>query len=159
MSWFRRWKPDFTDGIIDLVPFRLRPSPVELGFGQVYNYLITPHGKSREMGQIELRLGESRSIYYFGHIGYHIDPPYRGHRYALRACRLLLPLIRQSGKSSIVITTDTDNIGSRKTCAYLGCHLERTVPVPLDITRRFEISSRKVRYIWCPEETPPSVPE
>ena len=87
-------------------------------------------------------------MYYFGHIGYHVDPPYRGNHYAKRACELLRPLILLHGKESVVITCDPDNWASRKTCIRLGCELERTVDVPKRIQTRWLISERKCRYIW-----------
>lgn len=145
---FRRFRPEFTDGVIDLVPIRLFPPEEEMGFGEVYDYIIAPHGQRREAGRISLRLGESPCVYYFGHIGYHVDPPWRGHHYAARACALLEPLIAASGKSSIVITTDPDNMPSRHTCERIGCTLESIVPVPPLMQSRWELSPVKCRYVW-----------
>ena len=145
---FRRFRPEFTDGVIDLVPIRLFPPEEEMGFGEVYDYIIAPHGQRREAGRISLRLGESPCVYYFGHIGYHVDPPWRGHHYAARACALLEPLIAASGKSSIVITTDPDNMPSRHTCERIGCILESIVPVPPLMPSRWELSPVKCRYVW-----------
>ena len=145
---FRRFRPEFTDGVIDLVPIRLFPPEEEMGFGEVYDYIIATHGQRREAGRISLRLGESPCVYYFGHIGYHVDPPWRGHHYAARACALLEPLIAASGKSSIVITTDPDNMPSRHTCERIGCILESIVPVPLLMQSRWELSPIKCRYVW-----------
>ena len=76
-----------TDGVIDLRPFQGYPPLKSMRFGEMHDYRITLHGKHREIGQISVRLGEGTGIYYFGHIGYHIDPPWRGHHYAARACR------------------------------------------------------------------------
>lgn len=146
--FFRRFHPELSDGVIDLVPIRLYPPDSEMGFGECYDYIIAPHGQSREAGRISLRLGESPCVYYFGHIGYHVDPPYRGRRYAQRACALLAPLMRSRGKTSVVITTDPDNIPSRRTCEGLGCEMERIVNVPREIRSRWEISPVKCRYIW-----------
>ena len=145
---FRRFRLEFTDGVIDLVPIRLFPPEEEMGFGEVYDYIIAPHGQRREAGRISLRLGESPCVYYFGHIGYHVDPPWRGHHYAARACALLEPLIAASGKSSIVITTDPDNMPSRHTCERIGCMLESIVPVPPLMQSRWELSPVKCRYVW-----------
>lgn len=145
---FRRFRPEFTDGVIDLVPIRLFPPEEEMDFGEVYDYIIAPHGQRREAGRISLRLGESPCVYYFGHIGYHVDPPWRGHHYAARACALLEPLIAASGKSSIVITTDPDNMPSRHTCERIGCMLESIVPVPPLMQSRWELSPVKCRYVW-----------
>lgn len=148
MFWFMRRKPDWTDGVVDLFAIDLYPPDEEMGFGEVYDYIITPHGVRREAGRISLRMGESECVYYFGHIGYHVDPPYRGHRYAQRACMLLRPVLEAAGKGSVVITTDPDNIPSRKTCEGLGCALENIVDVPERVYRRWEISRVKCRYIW-----------
>ena len=117
---FRRVRAEFSDGVIDLLPLRLYPPEKEMGFGRVYDYMIVRHGTHREVGRISLRMGESPCVYYFGHIGYHVDPPYRGNHYARRACALLRPLIALHGKSSVVITTDPDNWASRKTCLHAG---------------------------------------
>lgn len=146
--FFRRFRPAMTDGVIDLVPIALYPPDSDMGFGVCYDYIIAPHGTSREAGRISLRLGESPCVYYFGHIGYHVDPPYRGNHYALRACRLLQPLMLEKGKRSVVITADPDNFPSRRTCEKLGCTLERTANVPEEIRSRWEISPVKCRYIW-----------
>lgn len=146
--FFRRYHPAYTDGVIDLVPIRLYPPDSDMGFGECYDYIIAPHGVSREAGRISLRLGESPCVYYFGHIGYHVDPPYRGKRFAQRACALLKPLMLERGKKSVVITTDPDNIPSRRTCEGLGCEMERIVDVPREIRSRWEISAVKCRYIW-----------
>jgi predicted acetyltransferase len=150
--FFRKFRPAYSDGVIDLVSIRLYPPDSDMGFGECYDYIIAPHGQSREAGRISLRLGESPCVYYFGHIGYHVDPPYRGQHYARRACALLAELMRQRGKTSVVITTDPDNIPSRRTCEGLGCEMERIVDVPREIRSRWEISAVKCRYIWRLDE-------
>ena len=68
MKWFFSPKVEFTDGEIDR---------------------IAEHGNRQEIGRISYRPGESAAIYYFGHIGYHIDPQWRGNHYAEKACRLI----------------------------------------------------------------------
>ncbi len=145
---FRRNKPEYSDGVIDLIPIHISPPARELGFGHEQIWRITLHDERREIGQLSYRDGESRCVYYYGHIGYHIDPPFRGRHFAYRACRLIEPEIRMSGKTSVVITCDTDNEPSRRTCERLGCLFERVADVPEDIYSKFEISRRKCRYIW-----------
>lgn len=146
--FFRRFSVAFTDGVVDLIPLNLWPPDEEMGFGENYDFMISPHGRRREAGRISLRVGESPCVYYFGHIGYHVDPPYRGQHFARRACALLVPLMLREGKRSVVITTDPDNVPSRRTCEGLGCELERIVDVPESIQKRWEISAVKCRYIW-----------
>jgi len=99
-------------------------------------------------GEIALRIGDSPEQFYLGHVGYHVDEPYRGHGYALRACRLTAPFLQSFGMRTAVITTDTDNRPSIRTCENLGCVLESTVAVPPQMADKLEISRMKRRFIW-----------
>lgn len=82
-------------------------------------------------GGIGLRVGTTQAIeLYYGHIGYHVYPPARGHHYAERACRLLLPLARYHGLRKLWITCNPDNLASRRTCERLGATLVEIIPVP-----------------------------
>jgi len=148
MSWIIRRKPEFSDGEIDLFPLRSPLNERELGFGRERIWRITEHGERHEIGQIAYRPGEGRGIFFFGHIGYHIDPPWRGKHFARKACLLIREEIARSGKSSVIITCDPDNEPSRKTCLALGCLWERDVDVDKDLQEKYEISSRKSRFIW-----------
>ena len=145
---FRCRRAEYSDEVIDLIPVHLNPPNRELRFGHEQIWKITLHNEKEEIGRISYRDGESRCVYYYGHIGYHIDPPYRGKHYAYRACRLIEREIRLSGKTSVIITCDPDNEPSRKTCLRLGCLFERIADVPEDIFQKYEISRQKCRYIW-----------
>ena len=145
---FHRYRAEYTDGVIDLIPLHIGPPDPELHFGHEQIWRITLHNNRKEIGQISYRDGESRCVYYYGHIGYHIDPPYRGNHYAVRACRLIRGEIRMSGKSSAVITCDPDNQGSRRTCERIGCLLEGEVYVPEELQKKHQLSAVKCRYIW-----------
>jgi len=150
---FRRYRAEYSDGVIDLVPMHIRHPDPALEFGHEQIWRITRHNERKEVGQISYRDGESRPIYYYGHIGYHIDPPYRGRHYAWRACRLIRDEIRMSGKTTAVITCDPDNMASRKTCERLGCLFEGETAVPEDLVKKFDLSRKKCRYIWRITET------
>ncbi len=141
-------KPEYTDGEIDLIPLSMHRDTEGPDFGHEKNWRIVEHGKRQEIGQIAYRSGESTAVYYFGHIGYHIDPPWRGRHYAAKACALIADEIRRSGKSSVIITCDPDNAASRRTCELLGCLWECEVDVDEDLRKRYEISARKERFIW-----------
>ena len=145
---FHRYRAEYTDGVIDLIPMHFTPPDPSMGFGREQIWRITLHNSKKEIGQISYRNGESRCIYYFGHIGYHIDPPYRGNHYARRACLLIKKEILTGGKTSVSITCDPDNEPSRRTCIGLGCLWEGITSVPDDIREKYEISSTKCRYIW-----------
>lgn len=138
----------WADHEIELYPVYGGWTDPDMGFGTVRDFIISPKGRRIEAGRISVRLGESPCIYYFGHIGYHIDFKWRGHGWAERACRLVAPEFLRAGKRSVVITCDPDNQPSRKTCEHLGARLERTVDVPGEIRDRWEISPVKCRYIW-----------
>jgi tagatose 1,6-diphosphate aldolase len=100
-----------------------------------------------EMGFINLRVGQGENlIRYRGHIGYGVNPEYRGHGYAARACCLLLPLSRRHGLNPLWITCNPDNIASRKTCERLGAQLVEVVTVP-EGTEAYRAGARqKYRY-------------
>lgn len=104
----------------------------------------------RAAGELALRLGEGPALFYLGHVGYHVDPPYQGRHYALQACRLALPVFSEFGLFSFVITTDDDNLPSIRTCEKLGCRLESTVDVPCWCRSEFGLSERKRRYVFGP---------
>ena len=104
--------------------------------------------QDRTAGEIALRVGEGPGLFYLGHVGYHVDPPYQGRHFALQACRLCLPVFAEMGQHSFVITTDEDNFPSVRTCEALGCVLESTVDVPPWCVSEFQISRRKRRYVY-----------
>ncbi len=137
----------FADSEIELVLSKDDVTDPECGIMGGYVFYIYPPKSRQYMGYISLRLGESPGLYYLGHIGYRIEAEYRGHGYAARACSLMMPLLQQMQMRSIVITTDVDNIPSRKTCEKLGCVLERIAPVPPEYRAICSGSVRKCRYI------------
>jgi tagatose 1,6-diphosphate aldolase len=88
-------------------------------------------GGMRIAGGISLRIGDTADLrLYVGHVGYHVYPPYRGHRYAERATRLLLPLARHHGLRELWITANPENAASCATCERLGAALIDTIPLP-----------------------------
>lgn len=83
------------------------------------------------MGRLSLRIGHTEHIEkYAGHIGYSVDPPYRGRRLAARSCLLILPLARAHGINPLWITCNPENVASRRTCEIIGSTLVETVPIP-----------------------------
>lgn len=85
------------------------------------------------MGKVRLRVGLTAMLrLYGGHIGYEVDEPFRGHRYAARSCRLLAPLMQALGIDTAVITCNPDNIPSAKTIESLGAQLVATKEVEVE---------------------------
>lgn len=145
-SFLRR--PLFKSRNIALVMTRDGLYDAEAGVEDGFIFDICPVGhRRRSAGYVSLRLGESAGLYYLGHIGYRVEPPFRGRGYAAEAVRLLMPLMRECGLQSVVITTNEDNIPSRKTCEKLGCVLESIVPVPERYRELCMGARSKCRYI------------
>jgi hypothetical protein len=98
-------------------------------------------------GGIAMRIGHSDDIErYYGHVGYHVYPPSRGHHYAERAVRLLLPLAQHHGMNPLWITTNPDNLASRRTCERLGAEFVETLEVPQGHPLYLRGERRKCRY-------------
>src|SRR5512139_161798 len=74
------------------------PGDPAINYVPAYKFKMTLTDQLEEIGNIELRVGNTDSIVLFGgHIAYGVELAYRGHHYAARACRLLLPLARSHG--------------------------------------------------------------
>lgn len=147
MRLFSR-KPMFSDGEVDLVLSNERVSDSLCGIEGGFTFYMYRARSRQYMGYVSLRLGESPGLYYLGHIGYRVEPEYRGMHLAERGCRLMLPLIRKLGLKSLVITNNVENAPSRKTAERLGCVLESIVPVPGEYRAICAGAPFKCRYIW-----------
>lgn len=144
-----RGEPMLRNAELALVPKEYYGYNRNIRCEHTFVFAILALGEQAPAGEIALRIGDSPEQFYLGHIGYHIDPPYRGHGYAGKACRLCVPFLIDWGLRSIVITTDPGNTASVKTCLRLGCELECTVSVPAYVRDKVEISSEKHRFLWC----------
>lgn len=98
-------------------------------------------------GALGLRLGHEENLeMYLGHLGYHVLPPARGHHFAERACRLVLPIARQHGFKELWITTNPDNTASRRTIEHLGGVWVNQVDVPPQNPLYAQGDRQKYRY-------------
>ena len=148
----RRKEPMFADAQIRLLPREYYGYSKRIRCEHTFVFDVATREGMQVAGEIALRIGDSAEMFYLGHIGYHIDPPFRGHGYAARACLLAAPVFRALDMDNVVITTDPDNQPSVKTCLRLGCQWESTVPVPLYIKDKLDISDIKHRFIWTLRE-------
>jgi len=82
----------------------------------------------KKMGQIGLKIGPLPE--YIGHLSYEVLEPFRGHRYAARACRMLARFAMRHGVAELAITCLPDNAASKRTCELAGARLLGTVKVP-----------------------------
>jgi len=126
--------PELSDGVIYLVCTQKRPAIPEKKYVPAYDFAICKGGE--KVGEINLRIGyggfgpDESSLYYGGQIGYGIDEKYRGNGYAVRACRLLLPVAKAHGMTKLLITNNVTNTASKRVCEKLGARFVRTVRLP-----------------------------
>lgn len=106
------------------------------------------HSETREvLGNLRLSLGSTPHLErYAGHIGYGVLPGHRGHHYAARAVRLLLPFAYKTGLNPLWITCDPENLASRRTLELAGAEFVEIVDVPEDCIIRRNGHPRKRRY-------------
>jgi predicted acetyltransferase len=102
------------------------------GWGFSYIYDIVHKHHQRVVGRCDLRLGDNETLALAGNIGYTIYVPYRGHHYAAEACKLLFKQAKHVGMKEVLITCNTDNPASYRTCELAGCSFVRTQHVPMN---------------------------
>jgi predicted acetyltransferase len=100
-----------------------------------------------EAGGIRLRVGDSELFcLWAGHIGFNVEPNFRGHRVAERATRLVLPLARFHGLNPVWLTCNPDNVASQITLRRLGAEFVETVSVPAHYAVFEPTATQKQRY-------------
>ena len=121
----------FTDGELTLVLAELVPSdPVK---GWVAYYLFEMQVAGTVVGRILVRAARTHFLdHYAGQIGYTVQEEHRGHRYAARSVRLLVPFARQLDMGTLWITCDPSNAASRRSCEHAGATFVEIVPLPVD---------------------------
>ena len=127
LDWFCKEKP-LTYGDIQLIKMYTSQEKGANGFYPMHRFGI--HVQKDMVGTIDFRDGFDPWLYFGGHIGYRIDPRFRGSHYAYQACMALIPFIQQHHHDTIYITASPENIASRKTIEKLGAFLLDTVDVP-----------------------------
>ncbi|MEZ4732041.1 MAG: GNAT family N-acetyltransferase [Caldilineaceae bacterium] len=112
-----------------------------------YRFKMTRPDRAIEMGRIDLRVGNSHDlIMYAGHIGYRVHSAYRGHHFAARSVRLLVPLARAHKLGTLWITCNPDNWASRRSCELAGLELVEIVDIPPNIAMYYQGEHQKCRY-------------
>ena len=85
-----------------------------------------------KIGFCDLRVGHNETSYVVGNVSYTVFPPFRGNRYATKACGLLFQLAKRHGMEYLWITCDPDNTASAKTCEIAGGRLLEIAEIPKD---------------------------
>lgn len=111
-----------------------------------YRFDIVTDGA--KAGTISLRVGSNeRLIRYAGHIGFSVEPKFRGRRLAGRSVRLLLPLCVRHDLNPLWLSCNPDNAASQRVMAWLGADYVETVDLPADYDRYTSRGERqKQRY-------------
>ena len=95
------------------------------GIVPAYRFDIHVKGHEEPVGSISLKTRLTPKLMkYGGHLGYEVKQPYRGHHYALRAIRLLLPFAYRHGINTLLITCDEENHASRRVAQRAGAKLK-----------------------------------
>ncbi len=138
---------ELVDRDLALVLVEKYPGNLAINHVPTYKFKMTLVGQDDKIGHIDLRVGNvDHIVMYGGHIGYSVKPEYRGHRYAARACRLLLPLARSHELGIVWITCNPDNIASQRTCELAGAELVEIVDLPEDTDMYRKGERQKCRY-------------
>jgi predicted acetyltransferase len=133
------------DGDLRVTFLDFAPHPVHKV--PAYRFRMVHAGTGEKMGGLNLRIGSGEHIErYAGHIGYYVHPEHRGHRFAARSLRLLVPLARRHGFDIVWITCDPDNAASRRTAELAGAEFVEIVDVPETCIIYQAGHPRKCRY-------------
>ena len=135
------------DGELELVLEHTELCNERMSNAPCYTFTMHHRPDRRRAGYIDARIGEAELlVYYAGHIGYRVDPPFRGRRFAARSCRLILSLFKAHDINPVWITCNPDNVPSRKTCERLGAKMVEIVDLPADTDMYRYGERRKCRY-------------
>ncbi len=140
---------ELVDGDLRLILETEDPADPAKGLVPCYKFKMVLVGQEdgAKIGGINLRIGDTEHIrMYTGHIGYGVEPAYRGHRYAARSCRLLVPLARRHGLQALWITCNPDNLSSRRTCELAGAEFVEIVDLPEETDMYQKGERQKCRY-------------
>lgn len=120
--------PFLSDGTLYLVCTHKTQGDPDIGWVPAYDFYVCKDGE--KIGNLNLRIGYTDSLYYGGQIGYSIDEAYRGHGYAAAACRLLIPVAKAHHMDKLIITNHEINLASIRVCEKLGAKKLRTARLP-----------------------------
>jgi len=136
-------------GEVSLRFVRVVPGEPSRGFVPYYHFRIIATDGA-DVGHINFRVGDTEHVRLCaGHIGFEILEAFRGHGYALQACRAIGPFV-SSICDAVTITCDPDNQPSRRTIERLGACFVDEVPVPPQDPHYRRGSRCKRRYKWQP---------
>lgn len=118
----------------------------------VYRFQMINRFTKEDIGGITLKAGYTDNIVkYRGNIGFTVNEKFRGRNYAVRSCKLLIPLIKFLNLSPIYLTCDADNYASKKSIEKIGARFleEMIIPDDSEFACYYPITSRKkLLFSW-----------
>lgn len=116
--------------------------------GLVYDIVVDE--MKRTVGRVEYRYETGIDLLYYGHVGYVIYLPYRGHGFAQQACQKIAELLKEKhpDMKSMMITCNPDNIASKKTIENLGARYIKRVTIQVDHELYEQGDREKEIYEW-----------
>ncbi len=122
---------EVVDGDLDLVLVRDVPAEPVKGYVPAYEFEMRSRSGGTVMGNLRFCVGDPDTVLkYPCHVGYDVKPEFRGHRYASRSVRLILPFARAHRLTRLWVSCDPDNVASPKTCERAGAKLCGMSEVP-----------------------------
>ena len=138
-----------TDGEIVLRLLNEVPDDPARGWVPALNYEVLLPDSEQVIGHIDLRVGYTLGLVrHGGNIGYSIEPEWRGHHYAGKACNLLKAVAIEHGMDVLWITCNPANRPSRKTCEWIGATLVEIADLPPGHELRRDGRTQTCRYRW-----------
>jgi tagatose 1,6-diphosphate aldolase len=123
--------PELVDEDLTLRLAEKVPADHNKGFSPSYEFNAISTFTGELMGEISLRIGRTHHERYFrGNIGFHIYETFRGHHYAARSCRLVIPIAKHHQLDPIWITCNPDNYASKRSIELAGAEYVETVTMP-----------------------------
>lgn len=111
-------------------------------------YIYDMYCHKEIVGTLTFRTGTNVDNYYGGHIGYSVEPEFRGNGYAYEALLCLEPFIVEQGYREVILTCDPKNIASKKTIEKLATFIE-TKEIPKKYKKEFTKEEKiKDIYLW-----------
>lgn len=126
---------------------RIVPGDPSRGLVPFYHFKITTN-LNQVVGHINFRVGNTNHVLNTaGHIGFEVLPEKRGHSYAYKACKALLPVVKKEYQK-VILTADPLNTYSIAILERLGCRFLDKVAVPKEDPAYARGDREKVRYEW-----------
>ena len=134
---------DLHDEEIRLVLTETKPAVPEKHYVPAYAFDIAL-ADGTVVGNCSFKIWQNEITWFCGNIGYEVYEPFRGHHYALKACRLLFSLASMHGFDYVTINCNPDNAASERTITLAGGMFISEEDVP-GYTVQYRKGSKRVK--------------